>query len=140
MSEIEGCSNYTIHNEFRRNINSSNSYNQLNSTSCDFRYLREGWHRFTGAAGTIIYTQTPGSCNSCGTRNPGWISHGLYPKNPGQSSTLSMGITWDYYRHNCYGFTEREPVVVRNCGDFYTYKFLSFPSWVNCGFRVCTTF
>ena len=140
MSEIEGCFNYTMHNEGWRNVNSSNTTIQQNSTSCDVRYLREGWHRFTGAAGTKIYT--PGSCKSCGTRNPGWVSHGLYPSNPGESSILSLNFASRFdLRNNCdFVYRFSEAVVVRNCGDFYSHKFKTPPSQFGCEFRVCTTF
>ena len=131
VSKIEGCFNYTVHNESWRNINTNSSAIQLNSTSCDAQFLREGWHRFTGPAGTKLYTRCPNSRNRCGTASPGWVAGGSYPSELGQSSSLTMHF------HSFYCADDFGTVLVKNCGGFYTYKFQRIPYW-SCNYGVCT--
>ena len=116
---------------WRNIINSSNSTIQSNETSCDARYLREGWHRFTGAAGTKLYSRCPNSGNRCGTRSPGWIADSKYPTVLGESQRMKL------HYHSFYCADDFGSVLVKNCGGFFTYKFDKIPYW-SCNFGICT--
>jgi len=55
VNTIEGCHNYTTHNESWRNVN-NNMVVQPNTTSCDNKKLMtNGWHRFIGVSGTRLH-------------------------------------------------------------------------------------
>ena len=133
VSKIEGCSNYTTHNESWRNIGNYDGYQPSSSVSCDYLFLRDGWHRFTGPAGTRIYTGCPNSRHKCGKQYPGGVQSGSYPHLPGHFSTLKLGFR-SY--HGCYQGYTTGSVVVKNCGDFFIHKFNRIPN--QCWFGVCT--
>lgn len=135
MSNIEGCFNYTMHNESWRNINSSSRI-QPNSSSCDARYLRTEWHRFTGAAGTKLHAKCPETNNKCGTANPGWI---VDNKDQPFSNMLAIGESKKVMLHfnSLYCAADYGTVDVMECGGFVTYRFLYIPYW-SCDYGLCT--
>ena len=134
MTEIEGCFNYTMHNESWRNINTNSSIIQSNSTSCDAKFLREGWHRFTGPAGTQLYTKCPNAKNICGTASPGWVEEGENQKEAG-SIGESRNAMLHFNSHYC--AADFGSVEIMNCGGFNTYKFVKIPYW-SCDYGLCT--
>ncbi|XP_066922095.1 uncharacterized protein [Clytia hemisphaerica] len=130
VSGIEGCTGYIKHNESWRNVHSASTI-QSNETSCDAHFLRaERWHRFTGSGGRIIYDKCPGSGNKCGTSNPGWLV-GSHPTKLGELKTSML----HFHSFTC--GDDFGTVGVKNCGDFYVYKFLKMPYW-SCGYGLCT--
>uniref|UniRef100_A0A7M5WI73 Uncharacterized protein n=1 Tax=Clytia hemisphaerica TaxID=252671 RepID=A0A7M5WI73_9CNID len=131
VEEVEGCSNYTMHNESWRNVH-HNSTIQSNETSCDARFLTTGWHRFGGEAGTQLYNGCPAP-GSCGTRSPGYLSQNV-------SIPLGDSRPVRIYFRTFYCGDDYGTVVITNCARFYTYKFLpisSIPYW-SCNYGVCT--
>ena len=125
---MDGCLNYTVHNESWRNIN-SNSTVQSNSTSCDAQFLMSGWHRFTGAAGNMLYNRRLNSTNRCGTEIPGWSRGGSKPTGIGRPRLDTMAFRFPQYDKFGLAF-------IKNCGDFFTYKFVRFPD-KSCSYGVC---
>ena len=135
VNKIEGCSNHTTHHEAWRNIRNSSYTQQSHSVSCDYHFLKDGWHRFTGSAGTKLYTGCPDYRNRCGTYYPAGIAGGSYPQLPGQSSTLTLRFNTRNYQHYCYSYSGS--VAVTNCGKFFIHKFNGI-AWNSCNFGVCT--
>ena len=129
VSKIEGCYHYKIHSDLWRNINSNMSIQPAN-ISCDINTLKYGWHRFVGTSGTQLHTRCPNSRNKCGTVNPGWII-GKHPDTAGEGSKNTL-----HFRNLACGDVFGS-VVIRNCGNFFTYKFTKFPTWF-CSYGVCT--
>ena len=130
VSAIEECNNYTEHTEAWRKY-SFNSTIEDNSTSCDATFLKHGWHRFTGAAGTQLYSQCTYSGYRCGTRSPGWLL-GSHPSSPVD------GVVNKYVRYYTYYCADgHAEIKIRNCGNFFVYNFHDLPYW-SCNFGLCT--
>ena len=136
VSMIKACFNYTTHSEGWRNINQtlSTTIIQPNTTSCDAKYLTDGeWHRFTGQAGTKLYTQCPDTKNICGTKSPGWVEEN------GENESGSIGVSKIALLHfnSHYCAADFGSVEIMDCGSFTTYKFLKIPYW-SCDYGLCT--
>ncbi|XP_057294547.1 oncoprotein-induced transcript 3 protein-like [Hydractinia symbiolongicarpus] len=129
---ITECYNYTLHQESWRLYElDNNSNDQTNQSSCDARNLKYGWHRFDVGIGTKILSNWINAPNHCGTRSPGWLQ-GPHPEV--DDDIVSQNLR--YYKHYC-GDKHGE-VLVRNCGNFYTYRFVNIPYW-SCQFGICLT-
>ncbi|XP_057295079.1 uncharacterized protein LOC130623591 isoform X2 [Hydractinia symbiolongicarpus] len=129
---ITECYNYTLHQESWRLYElNNNSNNQTNQSSCDGRNLKNGWHRFDVGIGTKILSNCTNAPNQCGTRSPGWMQ-GPHPEV--DDGIVSRNLR--YYTHYC--GDDHGAVLVRNCGNFYTYRFGNIPYW-SCQFGICLT-
>jgi len=121
VNTIEGCHNYTTHNESWRNVN-NNMVVQPNTTSCDNKKLMtNGWHRFIGASGTRLHTQCPNSVNKCGTASPGWVI-GEHPEVFGKTTNNILHF------HKFYCADDFGSVEIKNCGH-YKYSVLVLWLW-----------
>ena len=130
VHSIEGCYNYTTHNDNWRNVN-SNMVVQPNTTSCDHKNLMTpGWHRFVGASGTRLHTKCPDSGNKCGTTSPGWVV-GEHPVAVGETTKNTL------YFHTFYCADDFGSVEIKNCGNFFSYRFTNIPVW-SCDYGICT--
>jgi len=96
--------------------------------------LKNGWHRFSaGNNGKTLYS---GNCVSrvngrrCGTKSPGWMV-GSHPTIAGAQSNATL------YFHSFYCADDFGSVEIRNCGNFFTYRFTKLPYW-SCDYGVCT--
>ncbi|XP_057294911.1 uncharacterized protein LOC130623439 isoform X2 [Hydractinia symbiolongicarpus] len=149
ISSLTECHNYTTHTEAWRKHYRFNATYKPNTTVatfttqgftttpfnytysyCDPRNLKNGWHRFNGAAGTRLLDYCTGSRNRCGTPSPGWV-YGSHP-------TVEEGIVkrpLRFFTHYC--ADDSGEVLIRNCGNFYSYRFTKLPSW-SCNYGVCT--
>lgn len=129
VSSIAECHNYALHRELWR-LNESRAV-QSNGISCDARTLKDSWHRFDVGLGTKVLGNCTNSPNRCGTRSPGWMQ--------GSHPTIDDGIVsriLHFYSHYC--ADDHGEVLVRNCGHFYTYRFVNIPYW-SCQFGICLT-
>lgn len=120
-----GCDNYTTSNDIDRSVHVQK---QKSDGKCDDKLL-EGWYRFNSTAGTRI----PDYCvnkDMCNTRSPGWFN-GTHPT-PKEGAVNR--IVCFHFSLECCAWTS--PVMVRNCGSFFTYK---LPPTPNCSLRYCVT-
>jgi len=127
--QLDGCYNYRTHNESWRNINSIGGA-QPNTTSCDAERLKDGWHRFIGGAGSVLYGNNCVNGTRCGTRSPGWLI-GSHPTISGAKTNATLHFN-SFYCADDFGLVD-----IRNCGNFFTYRFIKFPYW-SCDYGVCT--
>ena len=126
VGHIEGCFNYTTHNDPWRHVWSrANNTN----TTCDYRKLSTGWHRFIGN-GTKLYNGSCVSIGKCGTRSPGWM-RGSYP------TVIGAKVNATIHFHTYYCADDFGVVSIRNCGSFFTFKFTKLPYW-SCNYGLCT--
>ena len=130
VSSLPGCTNYTLHNESWRHTVRGSRAALSNNTSCDARNLRNGWHRFSGKAGTKLFNTCPNRANICGTQSPGWV-FGSHPSTPGALTNATL----HFYSYYC--ADDSGKVYIRNCGKYFVYKFTSIPYW-SCNYGLCT--
>lgn len=132
---FDGCNNYNFHDEPWRKLTNKNqglSSLQLVRKSCDAVHLRSGWHRFSSSLSNNngkLSSKCPGSRNHCGTARPGWVN-GSYPVNYGEIRTGTL----QYYSFYC--ADDNGKVQIRNCGNFFVYKFIDIPYW-SCEYGIC---
>jgi len=96
---------------------------------CDIELRKKGWHRFQGAAGTKMATNSAGF-RKCGAGFPARLE-GTHP-------TVAKGIV---RRKVCINkqnveCNEQSYVDVKSCTSYYVYKFYAFSA---CVFRYCGT-
>jgi len=121
---VDGCHHYqNLTDEERKYDYLANGYSK-----CDKEL--QGWHRFQGAAGTKMATNSPGF-RKCGAPFPAWLQ-GTHP-------TVAEGIVRRYVciNKNEKECSERSVVHVKNCTSHYVYKFYGYSA--ACNFRYCGT-
>jgi len=121
------CKSYATLSDWERNVNQNDGNGGVES--CDSG-ISSGWYRFTGAAGTKMPTSCP-PMYSCGTDAPGWMQ-GSHPSVQDGAVNRTVCFHWD---NNCCIWSNG--IQVRNCGDFYVYKFPGPPP--NCTLKYCGT-
>ena len=123
------CNNYTIlfHTWRRVNHNISKPVG-----TCDRNLTGNStWYRFDEAR--ILENVCPNTTFLyCGVKYPGYLIQ-THPK----VEEGVQQIPIHYYRYSC--FAPYGTAFVRNCVDFYVYKFPYLPSW-DCDFGICTEF
>ena len=123
------CNNYTtlFHTWRRVNHNISKPVG-----TCDRNLTGNStWYRFDEAR--IIEHVCPNITSLyCGVKYPGYFIQ-THPK----VEEGVQQIPIHYYRYSC--FAPYGTAFVRNCVDFYVYKFPYLPSW-DCDFGICTEF
>ena len=123
------CNNYTtlFHTWRRVNHNISKP-----AGTCDRNLTGNStWYRFDEAR--ILEHVCPNTTSLyCGVKYPGYFIQ-THPK----VEEGVQQIPIHYYRYSC--FAPYGTAFVRNCVDFYVYKFPYLPSW-DCDFGICTEF
>ena len=123
------CNNYTtlFHTWRRVNHNISKPVG-----TCDRNLTGNStWYRFDEAR--ILENVCPNITSLyCGVKYPGYFIQ-THPK----VEEGVQQIPIHYYRYSC--FAPYGTAFVRNCVDFYVYKFPNLPSW-DCDFGICTEF
>ena len=123
------CNNYTtlFHTWRRVNHNISKPVG-----TCDRNLTGNStWYRFDEAR--ILENVCPNTTSLyCGVKYPGYLIQ-THPK----VEEGVQQIPIHYYRYSC--FAPYGTAFVRNCVDFYVYKFPYLPSW-DCDFGICTEF
>ena len=123
------CNNYTtlFHTWRRVNHNISKPVG-----TCDRNLTGNStWYRFDEAR--ILENVCPNTTSLyCGVKYPGYFIQ-THPK----VEEGVQQIPLHYYRYSC--FAPYGTAFVRNCVDFYVYKFPYLPSW-DCDFGICTEF
>ena len=123
------CNNYTtlFHTWRRVNHNISKPVG-----TCDRNLTGNStWYRFDEAR--ILEHVCPNITSLyCGVKYPGYFIQ-THPK----VEEGVQQIPIHYYRYSC--FAPYGTAFVRNCVDFYVYKFPYLPSW-DCDFGICTEF
>ncbi|KAK3710182.1 hypothetical protein QZH41_010578, partial [Actinostola sp. cb2023] len=117
------CHHYNILTDPDRNINSRKIMGK-----CD-QNLATGWYRIGGEAGR----QMPTSCQAgwrCNVQFPGWL-YGQHPRK--EDGCIQTHVCFGDSKSNCCAY--KQPVLVRNCGTFYVYK---FSPTKGCNMRYCT--
>jgi len=66
---VDGCHHYQNLTDAERKYDNA----VISPGKCDIDLHRKGWHRFQGAAGTKMATNSPG-LNKCGAPYPVWLS------------------------------------------------------------------
>ena len=117
------CQNYATLTESNRHVNFNDGNGGVEI--CDSGL--NGWHRFTGGAGTRMPTSCP-SKFSCGTDAPGWMQ-GSHPSVNDGAVSRTVCYHWD---SSCCKWSNT--IQVRNCGDFYVFKLNGTPA---CHLRYC---
>ena len=123
------CNNYTtlFHTWRRVNHNISKPFG-----TCDRNLTGNStWYRFDEAQ--IVENVCPNTTSLyCGVKYPGYF---IQPHPKVQEGVQQISI--HYYRYSC--FSPYGTAFVRNCVDFYVYKFPYLPTW-DCDFGICTEF
>ena len=98
---------------------------------CD-KSLGPAWFRFLGEAGTKMPTAcVPG--NRCGTHAAGWLN-GIHPTVAEGKVTRQVCFSWT---GGC--CTWAINIQVRNCVDYFVYRFSGTPPEQRCHLRYCGT-
>jgi len=139
---VDGCHHYQNLTDAERKYD----YNtQAGYSKCDDKLRNKGWHRFQGAAGTKMATESPG-IRKCGAVFPAWL-YGAHP-------TVAEGTVRRYLCINkgeefaqqrvCIKKDNKDKIEcfkesfvdVKNCTSYYVYKFYESSA---CNFRYCGT-
>jgi len=123
---VDGCDHYQNLTDAERKYDHNT---QAGQRKCDKELDNKGWHRFQGAAGTKMATESPGF-RKCGAVFPAWLN-GAHP-------TVAEGTVRRYVCINKHNKVCRKQsfVDVRNCTSYYVYKFYLADA---CPFRYCGT-
>ena len=89
-----------------------------------------GWYRFTGAAGSRMPEQPPGTFH-CGANTPGWLN-GKHPVVPGQQ--VQITVCFQDSLGACGSGSWSSIATVLNCGEYFLYRLQNVPA---CGAVYC---
>jgi len=122
---VDGCRHYQNLTDAERKYDNA----VISPGKCDDELRNKGWHRFQGAAGTKMATESPGF-RKCGAAFPAWLN-GAHPTVA--EGTVRRHVCINKHNEVC---REQSFVDVRNCTSYYVYKFYGFS---DCDFRYCGT-
>jgi len=125
ISLVDECHHYQNLTDAKRKYDYDT---QAGNSKCDNELHNKGWHRFQGAAGTKMATESPGF-RKCDASFPAWL-RGAHP-------TVAEGIVRkDVCINKHVECGEQSFVDVKNCTSYYVYKFYASSA---CPFRYCGT-